>query len=72
MRRRGSDFPKKDASAGLIDEIESPEWAVACGLALSSMRTQIREYSTGENRQRRKSPHGLKIFAKNFADLTRN
>jgi cell division protein FtsA len=30
---------------GLAAEVQSPEWAVACGLALSSMRSQIREFS---------------------------
>jgi len=31
---------------GLSDRVQSPAWAVACGLALTSMREQIRESST--------------------------
>jgi cell division protein FtsA len=27
---------------GLVEKIQGPQWAVACGLALSSMRTQMR------------------------------
>ena len=42
-------FPEKSNFAGLIDEIDSPEWAVACGLTLSSMRSQVREYQGGKS-----------------------
>ena len=28
---------------GLVEKIQGPQWAVACGLALSSMRSQMRE-----------------------------
>jgi cell division protein FtsA len=42
-------FPEKARLSGLIDEIESPEWAVAIGLTLSSMRSQIREYQGGKS-----------------------
>jgi cell division protein FtsA len=42
-------LPEKANFAGLIDEIESPEWAVACGLALSSMRSQLRELQGGKS-----------------------
>jgi cell division protein FtsA len=42
-------FPEKSNFSGLIDEIESPEWAVACGLTLSSMRSQLREYQGGKS-----------------------
>ncbi len=36
-------FPEKDRIGGLTDKIQTPEWSVACGLAYSSMRSQIRE-----------------------------
>jgi cell division protein FtsA len=36
-------FPEKDRFIGLTDKIQTPEWSVACGLAYSSMRSQIRE-----------------------------
>ncbi len=42
-------FPEKSKFSGLIDEIESPEWAVACGLTFSSMRSQLREYQGGKS-----------------------
>ena len=32
---------------GLLDEVQNPEWAVAAGLALASMRSQIRDTSAG-------------------------
>jgi cell division protein FtsA len=36
-------FPETDRIGGLNDKIQTPEWSVACGLAYSSMRSQIRE-----------------------------
>lgn len=42
-------FPENRRLGGLIDEIESPEWAVALGLTLSSMRSQIQEYQGGKS-----------------------
>lgn len=36
--------------AGLAEQIAGPEWAVSCGLALSSMRSQIRDISRGSKR----------------------
>ena len=35
-------FLETEYFGGLVDEVQSPEWAVAAGLALSSMRLQIR------------------------------
>ena len=32
---------------GLVEQLRTPEWAVACGLALSSMRQQVREFQYG-------------------------
>ncbi|HMO81710.1 MAG TPA: cell division protein FtsA [Pyrinomonadaceae bacterium] len=42
-------LPQHDLIGGLSEGIESPEWAVACGLALSSMRTQLREMGSGRS-----------------------
>jgi len=40
---------RRDLVAGLIEEIEAPEWSVACGLAIHSMRGQLRgEYGSKE------------------------
>lgn len=36
--------------AGLAPQIPGPEWAVSCGLALSSMRQQVREMNRGNRR----------------------
>jgi cell division protein FtsA len=35
-------FIEREYFSGLTDEVQTPEWAVACGLALSSMRAQAR------------------------------
>lgn len=42
-------FPDKSRFGGLIDEIQSPAWAVACGLANSSMRLQLRDFQGGKS-----------------------
>lgn len=42
-------FPDKSRFGGLIDEIQSPAWAVACGLANSSMRLQLRDFQGGRS-----------------------
>lgn len=42
-------FPEKSRFGGLIDEIQSPSWAVACGLANSSMRLQLRDFQGGKS-----------------------
>src|SRR5688572_7258624 len=34
---------------GFAGEVQSPAWATACGLALSSIRTQLREQSNGRS-----------------------
>ena len=46
-------FPEKKNFGGLIDAIQSPEWAVACGLTLSSMRSQLRNYQGGKSPSQR-------------------
>ncbi|MEP6848217.1 MAG: cell division protein FtsA [Acidobacteriota bacterium] len=39
---------------GLAEKVQSPEWAVASGLALSSMRTQVRDSSNSSKSPTRK------------------
>lgn len=51
---------------GLIDEVQSPEWAVAGGLALSSLRTQIREHSMGGKSPSRKMAEWFENFRGKF------
>ena len=50
---------------GLAEQIQSPEWAVAAGLALSSMKQQVREYNSG-SRTQRKMPAWLESFRDKF------
>ncbi len=40
-------LPEHDYFGGLVGQINSPSWAVASGLALSSMREQIRDQNAG-------------------------
>lgn len=40
-------FLEPEYFGGLAEEIQSPEWAVACGLALHSMRSQLRDLKAG-------------------------
>lgn len=47
---------------GLYGEVQTPDWAVACGLALSSMKTQIREFSNGSRASRNRVAEWLGNF----------
>ncbi len=40
-------FVNRELFGGLAAEVQKPEWATACGLALTSMRRQIREQLAG-------------------------
>ncbi len=46
-------IPEKDLFGGLIDTIQTPEWAVACGLTISSMRSQTRHFNGGKSPSQR-------------------
>ena len=39
-------FLEPEYFGGLVEKIQNPQWAVACGLALSSMRSQMRNTDT--------------------------
>ncbi len=56
-------FLEEKYFGGLAEEVQSPEWAVACGLALSSMRAQIREYNSGGKSPTRKVAEWFKKFS---------
>ena len=47
---------------GLYGEVQTPEWAVACGLALSSMKSQLREFSNGTRSSRNRVAEWLGSF----------
>jgi len=51
---------------GLFEKIQSPEWAVACGLALSSMRSQARESGNGAKSPGRKVAEWIENFREKF------
>jgi cell division protein FtsA len=52
---------------GLMEKIQGPQWAAACGLALSSMRSQLR--SSGSNG--RHSPWKVSAWLENFREKFR-
>jgi cell division protein FtsA len=51
---------------GLAREVQSPEWAVGCGLALSSMRSQMREHNNGSRSPSRKVAELFENFRDRF------
>jgi cell division protein FtsA len=51
---------------GLFDEIQSPEWATASGLALSSLRSQVREQSVNGKSPTRKVAEWFENFRGKF------
>lgn len=51
---------------GLLDEVQNPEWAVAGGLALASLRSQIRQQSTGGKSPTRKVAEWFENFREKF------
>jgi cell division protein FtsA len=59
-------FLEQKHFGGLFDEVQSPEWAVAGGLALASMRSQIRRQSEGEKSPTRKVAEWFENFREKF------
>ena len=59
-------FLEQKHFGGLVDEVQSPDWAVACGLALSSMRSQIRQHPAGGKSSSRKVAVWLENFREKF------
>lgn len=51
---------------GLAGEVQSPAWATACGLALSSIRSQVREYNYGGRSSRSKVTEWFENFRERF------
>ena len=51
---------------GLAEQVQGPEWAVTCGLALSSMRSQIRESNRGGKSHSRKVAEWFENFRDKF------
>lgn len=59
-------FLEHEYFGGLTEKAQNPEWAVACGLALSSMRTQIREGNFGGKSPSRKVAEWFENFRVKF------
>lgn len=62
--RRG--FVNTEYFGGLAAEVQNPEWATACGLALNSMRRQLREFSNSGNSATRKVAAWFENFREKF------
>ncbi len=59
-------FLEESYFGGLAEKVQSPEWAAACGLALSSMRSQVRKSSTGGKSPTRKVAEWFENFREKF------
>ncbi len=59
-------FLDREYFGGLAEEIQTPDWAVASGLALSSMRSQIREQNYGGKSPTRKVAEWFENFREKF------
>jgi cell division protein FtsA len=59
-------FLEQKHFGGLLDEVQSPEWATVCGLALASMRSQIRGQTQGGKSPSRKVAEWFENFRDKF------
>jgi cell division protein FtsA len=59
-------FPDKRRFGGLVDEVQTAGWSVACGLALSSMRSQMRGHSAGARSTTKKVAEWFENFREKF------
>ena len=59
-------FVEPEYFGGLSEQVRGPEWAVACGLALSSMRSQIREGNRAGKSPTRKVAEWFEHFRDKF------
>ncbi len=59
-------LPRKKLFGGLIDEVRSPEWSVSIGLALTSMRSQLRDHNSGGMSPTRKVAEWFENFRGKF------
>lgn len=59
-------FVETQYLGGLAEEVQSPEWAVASGLALSSMRSQMRQQTSGGKSPTRKVAEWFENFREKF------
>jgi cell division protein FtsA len=59
-------FVEQKYFGGLAEKVQTPDWAVACGLALSSMKSQIREQNHGTKSPTRKVAEWFENFREKF------
>lgn len=59
-------FLDREYFGGLAEEVQNPDWAVACGLALSSMRSQLREQNLGGKSPTKKVAEWFENFREKF------
>jgi cell division protein FtsA len=59
-------FLDEEHFGGLAEEVQTPDWAVACGLALASMRAQIRGQTYGDKSPTRKVAEWFESFREKF------
>lgn len=59
-------FLDLESVGGLAEEVQTPDWAVAAGLALSSMRSQIREQNYGGKSPTKKVAEWFESFREKF------
>ena len=59
-------FLEESYFGGLAGEVQSPAWATACGLALSSIRSQVREQNYGGRSSRSKVTEWFENFRERF------
>ncbi|NNE66370.1 MAG: cell division protein FtsA [Pyrinomonadaceae bacterium] len=59
-------LPHEDLFGGLVDELQRPDWSVAAGLALTSLRAQLREDELGGKSPGRKVAEWFESFRGKF------
>jgi cell division protein FtsA len=59
-------FLEPNHFGGLFEEVQTPDWAVACGMALASMRSQIRGQNAGGRSASRKVAEWFENFREKF------
>jgi cell division protein FtsA len=64
-------FPERDRFGGLVEDVQSPAWAAAAGLALLAQRAQATEMRTVMNRrgQTGKLTHFVSRFRNRFSSI---
>jgi cell division protein FtsA len=64
-------FPERDRFGGLIEDVQSPSWAAATGLALVASRSQANELRTAMGRRGStgKLTHFVSRFRNRFSSI---